>query len=152
MIMSVLSKVLAQLIAATSPIKQKTLAIFDIRGTDPAAVQTVLQPLVDADVQLTVDPTGRRLYVRAFAEKQELIKATIDQITYNLQPDGKLETKTYLVGAPNADEAQEVLLALYPDATIVTDRDRKLIVATATAEQHARIGEIAEQIRRSRHG
>jgi type II secretory pathway component GspD/PulD (secretin) len=141
-----LSKVLAQLVAAKSPLKKKTLAIFDIHGTDPAAVQTVLQPLVGADVQLTVDPTGRRLYVRAFADKQDLIKATIDQITSNLQPDGELETKTYLVGAPNADEAQEVLLALYPDATIVTDRDRKLIVATATAEQHVRIGEIAEQI------
>ena len=141
-----LSKVLAQLVAAKSPIKKKTLAIFDVHGTDPAAVQTVLQPLLDGDVQLTADPTGRRLYVRAFADKQELIKATIDQIMSNLQPEGELETKTYLVGAPNADEAQEVLLALYPDATIVTDRDRKLIVATATAEQHVRIGEIAEQI------
>jgi type II secretory pathway component GspD/PulD (secretin) len=141
-----LSKVLAQLVAAKSPVKKKTLAIFDIRGSDPAAVQTVLQPLLDGDVQLTVDPTGLRLYVRAFAEKQDLIKATIDQITSNLQPEGELETKTYLVGAPNADEAQEVLLALYPDATIVTDRDRKLIVATATAEQHVRIREIAEQI------
>lgn len=141
-----LSRVLAQLVAAKSPIKNKTLAIFDIHGTDPAAVQAVLQPLLDAGVQLTVDPTGRRLYVRAFADKQDIIKATIDQITSNLQPDGELETRTYLVGAPNADEAQEVLLALYPDATIVTDRDRKLIVATATAEQHVRIGEIAEQI------
>ncbi len=141
-----LSKVLAQLVAAKSPIQKKTLAIFDLHGTDPAAVQTVLQPLLDADVQLTVDPTGRRLYVRAFEEKQDLIKATIDQVTSTLTPAGELETRTYVVGAPNADEAQEVLLALYPDATIVTDSDRKLIVATATAEQHVRISEIAEQI------
>ncbi|MCP4854513.1 MAG: hypothetical protein GY903_08470, partial [Fuerstiella sp.] len=141
-----LSKVLAQLVAARSQEGKKTLAIFDIHGTDPTAVQAVLQPLLDDDVQLTVDPTGRLLYVRAFADKQDVIKATVEQITSNLNPDGDLETKTYMVGTPNADEAQEVLLALYPDATIVTDRDRKLIVATATAEQHVRIGEIAEQI------
>ena len=133
---------------ARSPaaVTERVLAVYEIKGADPAAVQTVLQPLVDSSVSVTVDPTGRRLYVRAFPAQQQVVKSTIEQITTNLKPDGKLETKTYLIGAPNADEAQEVLLALYPDATIVTDSDRKLIVATATPEQHIMIEQIAKQI------
>ena len=137
---------LAELAKSPAAVAERVLAVYDIKGTDPAAVQTVLQPLVDANVNVTVDPTGRQLYVRAFPEQQQVIKTTIDQITANLTPDGKLETKTYMVGAPNADEAQEVLLALYPDATIVMDSDRKLIVATATPEQHVMIEQIAKQI------
>ena len=141
-----LAQLLQQLQTAGKATVEKTLVVHDIRGTDPVAVQAVLQPLIDADVSITVDATGRRLYVRAFPEQQQVVKATIEQITKSLTPDGSLETKTYLVGAPNADEAQEVLLALYPDATIVMDSDRKLIVATATSEQHVMIEKIAKQI------
>lgn len=139
-------EVLLQLQTASKANPQKTLVVYDIRGTDPAAVQAVLQPLIDADVNVTADSTGRRLYVRAFPEQQQKVKSTIEQITSSLNPDDQLKTKTYLVGAPNADEAQEVLLALYPDATIVTDSDRKLIVATATSEQHIMIEQIAQQM------
>ncbi|MEQ9408397.1 MAG: secretin N-terminal domain-containing protein [Fuerstiella sp.] len=137
---------LAELAKSPAAVAERVLAVYDIRGADPAAVQTVLQPLIDANVTVTADPTGRRLYVRAFPEQQQVVKTTIEQITADLTPDGKLETKTYLVGAPNADEAQEVLMALYPDATIVIDADRKLIVATATPEQHVMIEQISKQI------
>lgn len=139
-------QLLLQLQSAGKARPEKTLVVYDIRGTDPVAVQTVLQPLIDADVSVTVDSTGRRLYVRAFPEQQQVVKSTIEQITTSLKPDGQLETKTYLVGASNADEAQEVLLALYPDATIVMDSERKLIVATATPEQHVTIENITQQI------
>jgi Bacterial type II/III secretion system short domain len=141
-----ITEVLQQLIAGKAAIVKKTLAVYDIRGTDPDAVQAVLRPLVSDDVQLTVDPTGRRLYVRALPGQHEQLKAAIDQITADLAPDGQLETKTYLVGPSNADETQEVLLALYPNATIVMDSERKMIVATATAEQHVMIENISKQI------
>lgn len=139
-------QLLQKLQTAGKETPEKALVVYDIRGTDPAAVQTVLQPLIDADVNITVDATGRKLYVRAFPEQQQKVKATIEQITSSLKPNSELETKTYLVGRSNADEAQEVLLALYPDVTIVTDSERKLIVATATPEQHAMIENITKQI------
>lgn len=142
---TLIAKTLEQLSAADNA-PEKQLAIFDIVGTDPGAVQEVLQSLIDDDVQMTVDATGRRLFVRAFADDQQEVKAAIDKIMTGLKTDDKLETKTYLVGAPNAGEAQEVLLALYPEATIVTDSDRKLIAATATPEQHKMIETIAKQI------
>lgn len=141
-----ITKTLDQLTTAAGDIPDKVLATYDIVGTDPTAVQTVLQSLVDDDVQLTVDAMGRRLFVRALPDDQAEVKAAIEKITSGLKTNDRLETKTYLVGAPNADEAQEVLLALYPDATIVTDADRKLIVATATPDQHKMIETIAHQI------
>ncbi|MEZ6060670.1 MAG: secretin N-terminal domain-containing protein [Planctomycetaceae bacterium] len=132
--------------AGSDPASQQQLQVYDLRGSDPAAVRSILQPLVDEDVQLTVDASGRQLFVRAFSDRHEAIRRLIEQVTSGLKPDQALDTRTYLVGASNADEAQEVLLALYPDATIVTDDDRKLIVATATPEQHVMIEKIAKQI------
>jgi len=142
-----LKKVLAQLQGAKSIPPAKDLAVHQIKGITPSSVLQVLQPLVDADVQLTVDPSGQQLFVRAFPDKQQQIKAAVEQITATLAEKAARSTKTYIIGAPNADEAQEVLVALFPDAKIVTDADRKLIVATATAEQHVTIEQIAAQMK-----
>jgi len=141
-----LKKVLAQLQANKTTNKPKNLAVYKIEGVAPTAVYQMIQPLMDNDVQITVDATGRQIFVRAPAEKQQTIKGMINQILEGLNQKDHLTTKTYFVGSPNADEAQEVLLALYPEATIVVDGDRKIIVATATPEQHVMIEKIAKQI------
>jgi len=142
-----LKSVLEQLQEARTVPQSKTLAIHQIKGITPSSVLLVLQPLVDADVQLTIDPVGQQLFVRAFPEKQEQIKTVVEQVTASLGTKTPRLIKTYIIGAPNADEAQEVLLALFPDAKIVMDSDRKMIVATATEEQHVTIAQIADQMR-----
>ncbi len=142
-----LKKVLEQLQGSKSVPPSKTLAVHTIKGLTPASVLQVLQPLVDADVQLTIDSAGQQLFVRAFPEKQDQIKTVVEQVTASLAGRAQRSTKTYMIGAPNADEAQEVLVALYPDAKIVIDADRKMIVATATDEQHATIEQIAQQMK-----
>jgi type II secretory pathway component GspD/PulD (secretin) len=140
-------QLLEKLNATKSIPTEKSLAVYPVQGVTPSSVLQVLQPLVDADVQLTVDPTGQQIFVRATADKQAQIQAVISQVTAAIGASSAKETKTYTVGAPNADEAQEVLAALFRDATIVTDSDRKLIVATATPAQHATILQITEQMR-----
>jgi len=142
-----LAKVLQQLEATKSFPPGKTLVIHKIKGVTPQSVLQVLQPLVDAEVQLTIDPTGQQLFVRAFPEKQGEITTAINQITEQLTGNGTRSTKTYVIGQPNADEAQEALAALFPDAKIVTDADRKIIIATATDEQHTTIAQIAAQMK-----
>lgn len=141
-----LGKVLAQLQTNKAKEKIKEFVVYKVAGADPAAVYQIVQPLMDEDVQLTADTKGRQVFISAPAEKQAKIKKILDQVVSSLKQGADLSTKTYFVGAPNADEAQEVLQALYPDATIVVDADRKIIVATATTEQHKTIEEIAEQI------
>jgi len=142
-----LKQVLEQLQAAKTVPQARVLAVHQIKGITPSSVLQVLQPLVDADVQLTIDPVGQQLFVRAFPDKQEQIKTVVEQVTASLASKAPRVIKTYIIGAPNADEAQEVLLALFPDAKIVIDSDRKMIVATATEEQHVTIAQISEQMR-----
>ena len=55
---TLIAKTLEQLNAADSA-PEKQLAIYDIVGTDPGAVRDVLVSLIDSDVQMTVDATGR---------------------------------------------------------------------------------------------
>jgi type II secretory pathway component GspD/PulD (secretin) len=142
-----LAKVLQQLEATKSFPPRKSLVIHQIKGVTPQSVLQVLQPLVDGEVQLTIDPAGQQLFVRAFPDKQGDITAVINQITEQLTENGVRSTKTYIVGAPNADEAQEVLAALFPDAKIVSDADRKMIIATATPDQHATIEQVTAQMK-----
>lgn len=141
-----LKAVLTQLQEAASKPVEKTLAVHPLNGITPTSALQILQPLVDADVQLTLDPTGQQLFVRAPAEKQEQIREVVEKVTATGLKNTR-ETKTYVVGAPNADEAQEVLTALFRDATIVTDADRKMVVATATADQHKTIEQITSQMK-----
>jgi type II secretory pathway component GspD/PulD (secretin) len=122
------------------------LQVYPLKGSTPAAVLQVLQPLVDATVQVTADAGGRQLFVRATAEKQAEIAKMLQQITEGLAGPGR-ETRTYFVGAPNADEAQEALLAMYPDARLFIDADRKLLIATATPEQHVTIQKITDELK-----
>ena len=122
------------------------LQVYPLKGSTPAAVLQVLQPLVDASVQVTADAGGRQLFVRATAEKQAEIGRMLQQITEGLAGPGR-ETRTYFVGAPNADEAQEALLAMYPDARLFIDADRKLLIATATPEQHVTIQKITDELK-----
>ena len=140
-------QLLEKLNATKSVPSEKSLVVYPVQGVTPSSVLQVLQPLVDADVQLTIDPTGQQIFVRATADKQAQIQAVISQVTAAIGASSAKETKTYAVGYSNADEAQEVLTALFRDATIVTDADRKMIVATATPAQHATIQQITEQMR-----
>lgn len=126
---------------------EKVLDVYPLRGSSASAVLRVLQPLVDTGVQLTVDPGGRQLFVRVPVDRQAEVRSLVESITAGLADSGDRETRSYVVGAPNADEVQEVLLALFPDATIVTDADRKMIVATATKAQHETIEQVASQMR-----
>jgi type II secretory pathway component GspD/PulD (secretin) len=136
---------LQQLVPAnTAP--EIVLQVYPLKGSTPSAVLQVLQPLVGASVQLTADAGGRQLFVRATAQKQKEIGQMLQQITEGLSSPGR-ETRTYFVGAPNADEAQEALQAMYPDARLFIDADRKLLIATATPEQHVTIQKITDELK-----
>ena len=57
-----------------------------------------------------------------------------------------LETRSYRLRPYEADEAQEVLTKLFPDATMVTDVSQEMLVATATPIQHETIKQVVEQM------
>lgn len=135
-----------QQLAPESTAPELVLQVYPLKGSTPSAVLKVLQPLVDASVQLTADAGGRQLFVRAPAEKQKEIGQMLQQIAEGLSGAGR-EARTYFVGAPNADEAQEALQAMFPDAELFIDADRKLLIATATPEQHVTIQKITDELK-----
>ena len=141
-----LKKVLDRLNKLKAPHRPKTLQVYNLDGVDPDAVRSVVQPLVDNDVQLTVDPSGKRLFVRAFADKQAAIGSIVEQVAGNVVTRKGVTTKAYWVGNSNADEAQEAMQAMFPDAILAIDADRKLLVATALPEEHVTISEVVEQM------
>ena len=141
-----LKKVLDRLNKLKAPHRPKTLQVYNLDGVDPDAVRSVVQPLVDNDVQLTVDPSGKRLFVRAFADKQAAIGSIVEQVAGNVVTRKGVTTKAYWVGNSNADEAQEAMQAMFPDAILAIDADRKLLVATALPEEHMTISEVVEQM------
>lgn len=141
-----LKKVLDRLNGLKGPHRPKTLQVYNLDGVDPDAVQSVVQPLVDKDVQLTVDPSGKRLFVRAFADKQAAIGSIVEQVSGNVVTRKGVTTKAYWVGNSNADEAQEAMQAMFPDAILAVDADRKLLVATALSEEHVTISEVVDQM------
>lgn len=141
-----LKKVLDRLNGLKGPHRPKTLQVYNLDGVDPDAVRSVVQPLVDKDVQLTVDPSGKRLFVRAFADKQAAIGSIVEQVSGNVVTRKGVTTKAYWVGNSNADEAQEAMQAMFPDAILAVDADRKLLVATALSEEHVTISEVVDQM------
>ena len=141
-----LKKVLERLNGLKGPHRPKSLKVYDLDGVDPDAVRSVVQPLVDKDVQLTVDPSGKRLFVRAFADKQAAIGSIVEQVAGNVTTRKGVTTQAYWVGNSNADNAQEAMRELFPDAILAIDADRKLLVATALPEEHVTISEVVEQM------
>ena len=137
---------LEQLATAGAP--RKTTSVFDITGTDPDAMRTALEPFTAGDdhVRITVDATSRRVYVHAFEDRQVDIREAITQIMAGVEEGADTQVATYFVGDGNGDEAEEALSAMYPAATIVSDRSQRLIIATATPEQHETIKVVAEQM------
>ncbi|MEK6248055.1 MAG: peptide ABC transporter substrate-binding protein, partial [Planctomycetales bacterium] len=66
-----IAEAVSQLAAAQQEQGEKVLRVYKLgQRVDPTAMQSVLAPLVDADVQVTVDPTAQRLFVRATPKKQ----------------------------------------------------------------------------------
>ncbi|MGE0375007.1 MAG: secretin N-terminal domain-containing protein, partial [Planctomycetaceae bacterium] len=127
--------------------RYRTIAAYDIGRADPEAVRQIMQPLVDADVQITVDAKTRRVFVRTYTDRLEGIEAVVKRITEQQGSADSLTTRTYQLNQGEADEAQEVLQALMPAATLVTDNDKKVLAATATAEQHELIESVVEDMR-----
>ncbi len=144
-----IASTLEQLATAAVGAPRKSTSVFDISGTDPDAISRALEPFTAADsnVQITVDSTSRRVYVHAFEDRQEDIREALTQIMSGVTEGADTVVAAYFVGDGNGDEAEEALTALYPDATIVSDRSRRMIIATATPEQHERIKIVAEQMK-----
>ena len=144
-----IDKTIEQLRALANNEPKRELKTYSIKGLDADAVRSTLSPLVDGDVQLTVDPTGKQLYVRAFPEKQKTIESVIQAVLKSLPSREGEVTKTYQTEVGDADEVQEAVSQLFPDAKFAVDQDFKIVLATALPEEHKVIEGVVEQMSQS---
>jgi type II secretory pathway component GspD/PulD (secretin) len=122
------------------------LAVFRLNQLDGLSVQTALQPLLPKNAQVTADRIGRQLFVSASADDMPAVRELVQQMITSQGSTEGLETRSYRLRPYEADEAQEVLTKLFPDATMVTDVSQEMLVATATAKQHETIKQVVEQM------
>ena len=144
-----IAEALSQLAKAQEQQDEKVLQVYKLgHRVDADAIQNVLEPLVDDDVQVTADPTAERLFVRATPAKQKQFKETIDSIIESLSEQQDLVTQVYAFPAGDADTAEEALQRLLPHATLTTDRRERALVATATAKDQQTIKQVVEELLR----
>ena len=136
---------ITRLKAGSQP-RYRTVAVYDIGRADPQAVQQIMQPLMGPEVQITVDAKTRRLFVRTYTDLLEDIEAIVKRVTLEEGDDGSLVTRTYEFERGEAETTRQVLAALMPDATLVTDNNWRVLAATATAEQHEMIAALVEEM------
>lgn len=80
-------------------------------------------------------PDYRQLFVSASTDDMPAVRELVQQMITSQGSTGPRHSQ--LSPAPfEADEAQEVLTKLFPDATMVTDVSQEMLVATATPKQH----------------
>ncbi|MFK7818008.1 MAG: secretin N-terminal domain-containing protein, partial [Planctomycetaceae bacterium] len=137
---------LDQMQADAKAMPKKELATFNIEGLDAKAVTKTLTPLVDEDAEITADPTGRRLFVRALPEKREQIEKLVQSVINSLPSRKGVQTKAYRTLVGDADEVKEAIAVLFPDAVVGFDSERKVVVATALPEEHEAIQKVVDQL------
>ena len=131
-----------QLDVESETAKNQELAVFRLNQLDGLAVQQALQPLLPQTAQVTADRIGRQLLVSASQNDMPAIREMVQQMISSQGATEGLETRSYRLRPYEADEAQEVLTKLFPDATLVTDVSQEMLVATATLMQHETIAKV----------
>ncbi|MCA9073482.1 MAG: hypothetical protein KDA93_00510 [Planctomycetaceae bacterium] len=120
---------------------------YELGKANPDAVRQALAPFMNSDVQISVDPNTRRIYVRTFADRQDRLAGVIKEMTRPPADDQELVTRSYRTNTGDAAQAVQVLQALMPTATFVRDNDARIVTATATIDQHETIASVVEDMR-----
>lgn len=118
------------------------VVIYRLERADPTAAQLLLSSVLP-DVPVTADPVNRTLAVTATEEDQQTVRETLDQL--DDPGDGDLITETYVMKRGNPTAVMTAIKPIVPRATISSDVTNKMLIVTATAEEHKQIKAIVER-------
>ncbi|MCH2211671.1 MAG: hypothetical protein MK110_10230 [Fuerstiella sp.] len=145
-----ISAIVDQLVTATAGALRKTTVIYDVTGTNPQAVRRALVPITSTDdsVRITVDAASKRLYIHAFEDRHEDIRAVVDQIVSAFKQDAQTQVTVYIVADGKAGETREILTVLYPDIKIIANRhgNARTLTVVATTEDHIQIRKTIDEL------
>ena len=115
------------------PPPKPVFATYSLGNLDPAAVLKTIQTLISSD-NITVDPKTAVLSAYVPPDTQATIKSIIEKMTENAFGNNLLESVAYQASKAVPEDLKKQILAIAPNAIVLTSTDRVQVTAT-TAEQ-----------------
>lgn len=116
--------------------ENKTSVVYPLQFGNSVGAVTILQTLVPK-ATLAQDPVTRTVAATATALEHRKIAEFIK--AFDVPKQTEMETQVYHLKRGSARGLQVVLDELMPEATIYGSREERVLIATATKEQHIRI-------------
>lgn len=127
------------------PPPKPVFATYSLGKLDPAAVMKTIQTLISAD-HVTIDPKTAVLSAYVPAEAQSTIKAIIEKMTENALGDNLLESVAYQSSKTLPEDLKKQILAIAPNAVVLTTADRVQVTASSADQALIRVGMIGLDI------
>ncbi len=116
--------------------EKRTSVVYPLQHGNSVSALTILQSLVPKAV-LAQDIATRT--IAATASEREHIRIAEFMKAFDVPKKSNMETHVYRLKRGSARGLQVVLDELMPEATIYGSREERVLIATATQEQHVRI-------------
>ena len=127
------------------PPPKPVFATYPLGNLDPAAVIKTIQTLISSD-HITVDPKTAVLSAYVPPDTQSTIKAIIEKMTENALGNNLLESVAYQASKTLPEDLKKQILAIAPNAIVLTSTDRVQVTATNAEQALIRAGLIGLDI------
>ena len=127
------------------PPPKPVFATYSLGNLDPAAVMKTIQTLISSD-HVTIDPKTAVLSAYVPAEAQSTIKAIIEKMTENALGNNLLESVAYQSSKTLPEDLKKQILAIAPNAVVLTTADRVQVTASSADQALIRVGLIGLDI------
>ena len=127
------------------PPPKPVFATYSLGNLDPAAVVKTIQTLISSD-HITVDPKTAVLSAYVPPEAQATIKAIIEKMTENAHGMNVLESVAYQASKTLPEDLKKQILAIAPNAVVLTSTDRVQVTASNADQALIRSGLIGLDI------
>ena len=127
------------------PPPKPVFATYSLGKLDPTAVMKTIQTLISAD-HVTIDPKTAVLSAYVPAEAQSTIQAIIEKMTENALGNNLLESVAYQSSKTLPEDLKKQILAIAPNAVVLTTADRVQVTASSADQALIRVGMIGLDI------
>ena len=119
-----------------------TTEVYALQWANPVALSTSIKPIAP-NALTSPDVYNKTLIVTATVKDHARIKAVIDQA--DSRGGGDLITQAYTVKWANATTISTALTNVVPDAKISSDPTNKMLIVTASKEDHQKIQTVLDE-------
>ncbi len=137
-----LAKALADLVEKLPKMEKAEAVVYQLERADPAGASRLLLSLLPG-VPVAIDTVNRTVAATATPRDQARIKQLLDQLDHAFG-DG-LITETYVMKRGNPTAVMTAIQPIVPRATLSSDIYNKMLIVTATAEDHQLVKAIVER-------